>query len=183
QFRSNRDVTAVEEDVQIRAKQKAIRHSVRPRRGIRSDMCSLQDGQRALSADRTALLVSIRYKHAKSTLSEARAGKILRPIPRPFLLDLSQAWVERQASEHLMPKRAPGSLRVVVTFALHDIWRPVRWDWNPLLLRPKERLGENGAANDWIWLGLCGPAVALDSGAERRGICDSVLQTECRPRE
>src|SRR5690606_11461689 len=101
QFRSDRDVTAVEEDVQIRAKQKAIRHSVRPRRGIRSDMCSLQDGQRALSADRTALLVSIRYKHAKSTLSEARAGKILRPIPRPFLLDLSQAWVERQASEVL----------------------------------------------------------------------------------
>src|SRR5438094_6693009 len=64
-LRRNSDVTAIEERVQVGAKQQAVRDLVRAAVGIRTDVCRLEDGQRPLAGDGASALIRLRHSDSE----------------------------------------------------------------------------------------------------------------------
>jgi hypothetical protein len=67
--RRHRDVSGVEEPVDVRAEEQAVRHIVRAFVRVRPDVGRLEDRERVLAAHRAGAAVSARHPDAEHALA------------------------------------------------------------------------------------------------------------------
>jgi hypothetical protein len=103
-FRGNGDIAAVEEAVEIAAKEDAVVYGVRPALVKRLDVGGFERREGMLLCYRTCTEVGIRYKDAESPLAQARRDRGLFPITGSIFLD--KLGFPTQVKKLLMPPYA-----------------------------------------------------------------------------
>jgi len=86
-FRSDSNIAAIEQAVEVAPQEQAVVHGVRPALVKRLDMGSLERGEGMLFCNRAGTVICIRNKDAKSALSQAGRDRGFFTVSSPFLLD------------------------------------------------------------------------------------------------
>lgn len=183
QLRRDGNETGVEELVEIRSKEHAVRHLVYAAVRERPDMRRFEDREGALARDRTTTLVRVRDHHPESTLPQTRMYQGGFTVTCLRFMDHARQGADEGIFQPFLNRRpqvcAFFLLGVVVT-ASNDVPGPTNGVSDLALLRPKERSGQHGASDLGVPCSRIG-GKSLDHRFERFTRFRTVLPFEYLP--
>jgi len=184
-FRSNRNVAAVEEAMEIAPKEEAVVHCMRSRLIEGLDVGGFEGGQRMLLRDRAGTVISIRDHDPEGPLAEARSDEHFFSISSLLIDPLLGNHITRQLSQpHLnpFPEGFPRFLGGRVVLSLLDRGLPIGRNRNPFRAVKKEWLCQEDAADREIVAAIRAFSTALcDQGPHLAEGLRSVLDVESLP--
>src|SRR6267378_1604689 len=184
-LRRNGDVTAIEERVQVGAKQQAVRDLVLAAVGVRTDVRRLEDGQRPLAGDGASALIRVGHEDPERALAETRADgdRSAEATGRRRLGDAAPT----QPIHHGLPDPPAFARRQFLGASALGVRMPVARLSNPVTLGKECRFAKYDAADLVVEPGLVLPlassAVRLDPCTHRLFRGGAVLYLEGRPRQ
>jgi hypothetical protein len=184
--RRHRDVSGVEEPVDVRAEEQAVRHIVRAFVRVRPDVGRLEDRERVLAAHGAGAAIGARDGDAERALSEAGANELRLAVARRVRLacrgDEGQRRRACSAFAALLPDPPAFPFGKVIPGPGDDVRSPVPRLLDPIAIVEEDGRRDHDAAD--AVRGATGLArVAADSPRHRGEARGAVLLAERLPGE